>query len=268
VDEACPADDMYSIGVLVTQALTREIPVVHEDSGPYILREASEPLIGIVRHCLDPDPARRWTSAQALAHLSRPETALPSGPASHAGVKARVEARVEASVKSLPETSRDRLMDRPNDGRATVNLKWIYAAVAALLLIVAILALTKRNASRATPGRQTVQAPASPASIHPRSPSPPVPPPVPDSQTKTQNRKASGWVTIVASYGPRTAAEKRVLALSKRWHKFQWEVFQPPSQSLNFVVIGKNLSEDKAEALRQRALQAGISKDVYIERFE
>ena len=73
---------------------------------------------------------------------------------------------------------------------------------------------------------------------------------------------------IVASYRPRAAAEKRALALSKRWPKFHWEVFQPPSQTLNFVVIGKNLSEDKAEALREHARQAGISNDVYIQRFE
>jgi serine/threonine protein kinase len=241
-----PADDVYSVGVLVVQALTRKIPEIDEDSGPYILREASEPLIGIVRHCLEPDPARRWTADQALAHLSPPKVPPP--------------------LRLVPNTPGD----TPVDTHPATNRKWIYAAAAALLLIVATLALTRKNDSPhpVVPAPQTAQAPVAPAPPPPQSEKEAVANTTPPPAPKPQNRKASGWAAIVASYGPRAAAEKRALALSKRWPKFHWEVFQPPSQTLNFVVIGKNLSEDKAEALREHARQAGISNDVYIQRFE
>jgi serine/threonine protein kinase len=241
-----PADDMYSVGVLVVQALTRKIPEIDEDSGPYILREASEPLISLVRHCLEPDPARRWTAAQALAHLSPPKVPPP--------------------LRLAPKTRGDTRVDT----HAATNRKWIYAAAAALLLTVATFALSRKNDSPhpVVPAPQTAQTTLAPAS--------PQPLPEKEAVAKTtsrrapmpQNRKASGWAAIVASYGPRAAAEKRALALSKRWPQFHWEVFQPPSQTLSFVVIGKNLSEDKAEGLREHARQAGISNDVYIQRFE
>jgi len=142
---------------------------------------------------------------------------------------------------------------------AGANRKWIYGAIAALLLITAAIGV-KRNKDAAPaaitlPARQEAQPPG-PPSISPTAPT-------------IRRARADGWVVVVASYGARGAAEKRASELTKRWPRFHAEVFQPPSQKTrNLVIIGKNLSQEKADALRRRARQAGLPRDAYIKRFE
>lgn len=245
-----PAADMRSVGVLVVQSLTRNSPEVEEDSGPYILRDASEPFSAIVRHCLDPDRSKRWTAEQALACLS-PNPPAPAAPP---------QQQAQAPIK--PPSAAPA---RPAAVRA--NSSWKYGA-AALLVIAAIgatigLTRSKTAAPTTVPPQAPVTAPVSEATptrqpVLPRAAAP-----------KPTPSRDAGWAVVVASYGARSAAEKRAKDLRKRWPKFHPEVFEPPSQKTrNLVVIGKNLSQANADALRKRARQAGLPRDVYIKRFE
>jgi predicted DNA binding CopG/RHH family protein len=55
--------------------------------------------------------------------------------------------------------------------------------------------------------------------------------------------------------------------MATKWPKFQWSVFQQQADKTYFlVVIGQNLAEDEAEALRKRAVQAGLPRDTYIKK--
>lgn len=69
-----PADDAWSLGVVLHQALTRRMP--GGDSA-----ELPEPFAEIVRHCLDPDPQSRWSMAEISARLVRPEPQATAPPA-------------------------------------------------------------------------------------------------------------------------------------------------------------------------------------------
>lgn len=235
-----PAADMRSVGVLLVQALTRNNPEVEEDAGPFIFREASEPFSGIVRHCLEPDRTKRWTAEQALAYLL-PKPAVPPSP---------TRSVVSAPV-SMPA--------------ASANRKWIYGAIAALLLITAAIGLNRNK--DAAPA--AVAQPAAITSPARQEALPPAPPSISPTAPTIVRARADGWVVVVASYGARGPAEKRARELTKRWPRFHAEVFQPPSQKTrNLVIIGKNLSQEKADVLRQRARQAGLPRDAYIKRFE
>jgi len=68
-----PADDAWSLGVVLHQALTRRMP--GGDAA-----ELPDPFAEIVRHCLEPDPHSRWSMAEISARLARPES-QPAAPA-------------------------------------------------------------------------------------------------------------------------------------------------------------------------------------------
>src|SRR5205823_4339174 len=82
------------------------------------------------------------------------------------------------------------------------------------------------------------------------------------------DRRANGWAVVVAAYGARGPAEKRAQEMAKRWPKFKVNIFEPESEKArHLVVIGTNLSEDAAKALRARAISSGMPRDTYIKRF-
>jgi TonB family protein len=66
-----PAGDVWSLGITVVEALTQRPPVraETEEAEPLLPRTLPEPFLDIARHCLHPDPQRRWTVAQIAARL-------------------------------------------------------------------------------------------------------------------------------------------------------------------------------------------------------
>jgi hypothetical protein len=165
--------------------------------------------------------------------------------------------------------------------------KWILAAVAALVVVVALFAVTRKNESApvvhsgpaaAEPSQPTIPDVPKPS---PLSPSPAVSSPT-EHRLKTTPagepsatfrhagaRTAQGWSVIAASYSSQAAADKRVRSLSRQFPGFHIGVFKQEVDRAGFlVVLGQNLSEDDAEALRQRAVSAGLPKDTYIKRVE
>jgi hypothetical protein len=56
--------------------------------------------------------------------------------------------------------------------------------------------------------------------------------------------------------------------MARRWPKFNTNVFeQKADKTYYLVVIGQNLSEDQAQALRKRAVGSGLPRDTYVKRF-
>jgi hypothetical protein len=137
--------------------------------------------------------------------------------------------------------------------------KWIYAGLAALILIV-VLSAVMRKRDRDAPSVAVVP----PAAVAQRTPEAEIPAPAP---TRARGRKADGWSVIVATYASRELAEKRIRDMMRRWPKFNPGVFQPRAEKTHYlVVLGQNLSEDQAEELRKRAVDSGLPRDTYIKR--
>jgi TonB family protein len=69
-----PADDAWSLGVVLREALAPRMPGQNSARLP-------EPFAEIVRHCLDPDPQKRWSMAEISARLAGRESPAAPPPA-------------------------------------------------------------------------------------------------------------------------------------------------------------------------------------------
>jgi eukaryotic-like serine/threonine-protein kinase len=223
-----PASDIWSLGVTTLQSLTQRIAI-----GEEAFRDLPEPFADIVRHSLKQNPAERWTTGQITARL-------------HGPVPQPAERRPEAPrTPSVP--------------------KWPLALGATALVGIAVFIFSHRS--------RPVPPPAVPPLVEQAAPSPAPPPPrVPAAAPAVVNRRAEpsrgdAWFVVVATYGPRSAAEKRAREISRRWPQFKAEVFQPRGVTQHLVVIGSGLSQPAADALRKRARAAGLPRDVFIKKF-
>ncbi|HEY6305995.1 MAG TPA: TonB family protein [Candidatus Angelobacter sp.] len=77
--ESSPATDIWSLGVILAQALTQHLPSRSgkEQSDPILPENLPAPFDDIVRGCLRLDPGQRWTIAQISGRL-RPTAPQPS----------------------------------------------------------------------------------------------------------------------------------------------------------------------------------------------
>lgn len=77
---AVPAADIWSLGILLVEALTQQPPVWDRSQGgePEIPATIPEPFFTICRECLRTDPELRCTLAAIEAHLNPPQAAAPA----------------------------------------------------------------------------------------------------------------------------------------------------------------------------------------------
>jgi eukaryotic-like serine/threonine-protein kinase len=277
-DGGAPAEDMRALGVLIVEALTRKAPQLDGDAGPYILRESSQAFTDIVRRCLDPDPDRRWNVEQVEARLE-----APSGGPVLVEPRIHKDFRTQAATSQSPQ--RETLEEPEGDRPSRSTPKWVFLALAALVLIVLLVSVMRKretappavtpvppiaqetapDAASDPPGRQS-NSPAPqtnvPGPAAPRLEAAPAPP-------RPRGRRADGWSVIVAAYGSREAAEKRMHDMARKFPKFNGTVFEQKADRARYlVVLGQNLSEDEAETLRKRAVGSGLPRDTYIKRVQ
>ena len=195
----------------------------------------------IVWHCRDADLAKRWTAEQLAEYLNAP----PGQSIDQIPVEARLEKR---SSHRTP--------------------KWIFAGLAAVVLVVLLVALYRSKESGSAP---VTPPPAVTQQHAPLPPPPPLVQPAPPQLAAVapprEGRRGNGWSVIVAAYVSREAAEKRMRTLANKWRNFNLSVLEQHSEKAAYmVVLGENLSEDAAESLRQRAVNSGLPRDTYIKK--
>jgi hypothetical protein len=245
------AEDVRALGALIVFALTQKIPNPDERRESQAFEGIPQPLADIVRHCLDPDSAGRWTVEQVKARLSAPP--------------------VVVEELSRSEEDSDAGGPKPKVARVT---KRIYAGLAALILLTVILAAVVRNNNSVPDAIPVAAAAQQDGQALATDPAPVAPaPPAEAPQTNSRpaegitERKASGWSVIVGAYRSRELAEKRMREMTKRWPNFQISVLESQGEKTQYLlVLGRNLSEDQAEALRQRAFKSRLPGDTYIKR--
>jgi len=284
-DTESAADDMWSLGALLIQTLTQKLP------DGEIPAAVPSPFREIAEHCLEPNPRWRWTAEDVESKLNPPPPA-PTEPVLHEPppeirvaeipresppipppVDYREDPQAEArepQQQHLPERHVEaRYVDEHQEVRFPFHMpKWTYAGIAALVALALLIAITRYRASpppvdTARLARQ--QIPAEPPAAKPS--------PLQERGSKREAPHASaknaegGWWVIVAAYNSRESAEKRVRDLSKRWPGFHVTLSQPQSEKTRYLVIlGQGLTQDQANALRRRALAAGLPRDTYIKR--
>jgi hypothetical protein len=249
-----PSNDVYSLGALVVFALTQRRP--ERDFIP----EFPAPFGEIAVNCLNPDPGARWTLDQVEASLNTPVMPAKPAPVPAPVVEAPPSPRQDPDPNPAPpREDPDRpapIHDPEPDSEPPLPSfvpDWRYPAIAAgvVLVILLVVLLTRKPP---TP------APAAPRAAAPAAATAPTPPPAVE-------KNAESWWVIVAGYNSAEPAEKRLQALKKRWSRFRPAVARPHSGASPYVItIGQGLTQREAEALRRRAIAAGMPRDTYIKR--
>lgn len=292
-ERAKQQEDIRALGMLIVEALTREVPVLDSRSGEWVLPAVSEPFRRIARHCLESDPDKQWNTERIAAELNpvvaAPPAAVPSPSVSE--TRAIYERKAPSPVPDEEADERPGLLDGvagrlKSVGQQAGPRTLLYVGLVIVALSAAVFGLRRSNhgpepvASANAPVSAPVNEPASapepapvpsttPAPAHPPRAAISTPPPRAEaSPVSAGDKRGAGWVVVVATYAAREAADKRAHAVAKKWPRFHVEVYQPPAEKpYHMVVIGRNLSENEAGALRKRAIASGFPRDTYIRRF-
>lgn len=221
------AEDMQALGALISEAL-----------GP---GDPSERFLNIIQHCRDADVSKRWTVEQLADFLKAPSEA--------------------------PKVQRAIPAPRFANHRSRRTPKWVFAALAALVLIVLGAAALRNRESAAAP----IATPIPVVKPYPAPVNRAVNSTAPDSGVTAaaprKGKRENGWSVIVAAYSSRDAAEKRMRKLASRWPGFHPSVTEQHKEKAPYIVVlGQNLSEDAAQSLRRRAVSSGLPRDTYIKR--
>jgi serine/threonine protein kinase len=229
VNEGNADDDIKSLGVTLVQALTQSSP----DRDAAITETLPEPFQEIVRHCLPRNGDSPWTTSQILSHLRGAVVTPGLAP-----------------------------LEPP---RSRTPVYWIAAA----MIIITATVLILRNGQGPAPASSQPSVSETPVKPVPQEPSAPAPGKTAPSVILNQSESPKGtWYVVAATYTQKKDAEKRARSITSRWPRFKAEVFSPPvegEKSYYLVIIGSNLSQKAAVAVRQRARAAGMPADAYIQ---
>jgi hypothetical protein len=241
-------DDVRALGALLLDVMT-------SPEGAY---SPKPPFGEIVRCCLEENPSRRWTIEQVRERLDDNGT-VPVRPAP---VPQRSVAETVMPETPVMRTVREREPEPESDSGHKFP-KWIFAALACLLLAIFLGAFFR--------GKHSAPAPAPAPTIVTReapAPSPFVERKQPQPTTLVHQVAGKGsWSVIVAAYGAMPAAEKRAHSIAAKWPAFHVSVIERQREKAHYLVIlGEHLSEDEAKTLKSRAVRSGLPRDTYIKK--
>jgi serine/threonine protein kinase len=263
--EASPAEDMWALGMIVVQSFTQELPRMGDGQRPDVLRRVSGPFVEIVRHCLDPNPATRWTADQVAARLDGREEPVISPRVAPAVAQAKTSYRRPADVEDY--------------SRVRQNRVWLYGALGVIVLLALVIMFGRNKDTGPAPVTSlrpaTQQVPSAPSPVLQGAIPAPEADRAPPAAAKAKpspyggpGRRTTGWSVVVASYSSRGPAEKRQRELARRWPDYKVGIFEQHADRIYYLVtIGERSSEDEAQALRKRAVASGFPRDTYIKRF-
>ncbi len=249
-----PASDVWALGAILYQALTRRLPAVPDHAAMLAL---PQPFAGILPNCLAKDPGQRWTPRSILTALGGAR--LESAPVTR-------QAAPPNTAKLVPAVSR------------AAWWKIAIAALAAVLLFVVWFATrspaTRRDsavpppaAGRANPAQRAPMA-SQPAPVSGRV-SPFTPPAAQPrlGESPARARQRTIWRVVVYTYSTAAEAEKKAAANNRRWPDLHAAVFSPADHPPVLVVVGGTMDRDAANQLRRRLLAAGFPSDTYISNY-
>lgn len=188
-DKISPAADVWSLGVLLVEALTQHPPQwdAAAEADPEIPPSIPEPFASIARGCLRVDPARRCTLSEIMSQLApvpaspQPASASPAAAASRPPAKSPLPPvpPQQPPVKRTPQLPKSEPLPALKVAQPSAKIaarsrntqsETIFAT-AALILIAAIAAVTFIPVHPHRPAKHS--APAAPSGSEPATPQSP-----------------------------------------------------------------------------------------------
>lgn len=169
-----PAVDLWSLGVVLVQALTQKPPAWNHDQGrePEVQASIPEPFFGIARECLRLDPARRLTLSGVKARLNPAEAAAaPAAPAAMKAPAPLTEPENKKSVSPAPAAAESTLVQPAApaaEGDAKPSRARNVQAVIGTLIVMGVALLVMRANSRRAAQIQQPQLSVPPAAQLPK----------------------------------------------------------------------------------------------------
>jgi len=220
------------------------------------------------------EPPNQRPSAESIARLDLPFREYAMGCLNSGWTATQLVAALEgryvppadelpAVTEPLPAAPADLAPVRKVSAR--LSERWVLAAVivVALLLVMAYL-LSARGGRNADASSSVTPTPAT-------EPPAPAPQPAPTRDHGSADREMSapagvgGWAVVAAAYDTREGAQKRADKIRSRWERLQAYVYPANGDADRYlVVIGSGLSKDAAQALKGRAISAGVADDSYV----
>ncbi|MGI8745330.1 MAG: serine/threonine protein kinase [Bryobacteraceae bacterium] len=251
-----PATDIWALGVTLFEALTRSVPTGHADARVGTL---PGPFPEILRHCLDPKPANRWSARQILSYLQ-------------SGAKPKLTPVATSMPESSPPVAvASYSLSKPNllirSGLWVRNLVPLRYGVSAVLILLCLgwLARTSQRERLAT-GTAGAAGFTVPAPV-PVGPAEKIAPGPASTSSGTAERARSIWRVIVYTYSSAQSAQTKVRDLNAKSPELNARVLSAGRDLSHMVVVGGDMSRVAASNLRQRLLAEGFPKDIYILNF-
>ena len=145
-----PSADVWSLGVTLCEALTQRLPVL-EGQQPTLPEGILQPFQEIIWHCLQLDPARRWSAARIAVCL---------GGEKDEGVVRQVTVPSSAAQEPVAIASVPRSIDPaplPSRAGERQSAKWPYAIPLAAAVMVAIVLIARPKPPTAQAPVQTAE---------------------------------------------------------------------------------------------------------------
>jgi TonB family protein len=201
ISQLSPASDIWSLGMTIVEALTRQAPAVQPGSpaDPTVSEALPQPFLDIARHALCSDAKRRWTLVEISARLNPVAVAAAAGqsvsplavPLSPVPALPAAKLPVPKSFQPLTKAQPPRPQTANAPKQAIVFPNYVIPVAVALLIIVAIVALPRILGHRAesSSSASTAAAPhaAAPKPIEQSAHTEAGPATKPAAQSATQN---------------------------------------------------------------------------------
>jgi serine/threonine protein kinase len=147
--EGCsPAGDMWSLGVVLCESLTRRLPVWTDrlQNEPTPPAGIPEPFAGITSHCVRRDPKSRWTVSHVLSKFQPTPAPAPARPKLE---KQRIKLETQR-IKEKSEIIAKAGLEIIEKGRKQLKTNGYAIGLAAVIVIALLVASTLRRHPAAT----------------------------------------------------------------------------------------------------------------------
>ena len=204
--------------------------------------------------------ALRYLHEQGFMHgRVKPANILAVGDQIKLATDSVVRGNEPGDDESLGLTLAQALGSHSPDPPPAQGSRWLLYSIAAAMIVITAIVLLLRSGPGPTP------APVQPTSSHVSITTLPEEPAAPAAVTQSA-KPNEGWYVVAATYTRKADAEKRAQSIMKKWPRFRAEIYSPPDAGYYLVLIGSDLSQKAAAAVKQRAIAAGLPHDTYIKR--